>query len=560
MILDPLNNMGKTSGSTTLAESSRNAMGLTSVAQNGNEFTPGGFRREELVRLMQHTLQELGYSKSADQLQHESGYLAEDSVAMQFRQSGLLPSIGYDMTHKVEGQFYIRRQKYLEYLEQRQMSEALMVLQQELRPLQYDLAQLHLLSSLLMSSHEDLYERAAWDGRHEHISSYRMIPYGRLEALLRETINEQARNCIYHNVPNEAISLFGNHCCDQHNLPSETLHQLTKHTNEVWCVAFSHDGRYLASASKDRTAIIWETTNYQMVHKLDRHTGEVTYVSWSHDDTRLLTCSNDKHARVWNVQSGECILDIDRHREHVVAGAWLKDNSFVTGGLDKELFLWSLEGELKHQWTIGRVTDLDVSKDGKRLVATSQDQRLRVYDIPSKTLVCSPLTIWDLDNKRLVHRYHGHTQNRFVIRSCFGGVNEGFVASGSEDYNVCLWHRESEKLISTLKGHTMAVNDISWHPRNPAIFASASDDHTIRIWGPTASTTVSSKSPSIAITNNDKSTVFQCDIDDGNDDDEDDDDEDEENENENDVDDDDEEEEEEEEEDDDDDNESEETG
>jgi hypothetical protein len=95
MILDSSNNMGKTSGS-TLAESSRNAMGLTSIAQTGNgisieteapagktaditnggnglvngndessavtsEFTPGGFRREELVRLLQHTLQELGY-------------------------------------------------------------------------------------------------------------------------------------------------------------------------------------------------------------------------------------------------------------------------------------------------------------------------------------------------------------------------------------------------------------------------------------------------------------------------------------------------------------------
>ncbi|RKP24399.1 hypothetical protein SYNPS1DRAFT_23508, partial [Syncephalis pseudoplumigaleata] len=216
--------------------------------------TPGGFRREELVRLIEHTLQELGYRDTARQLQHESGYLAEDAVAIQFREcvlhgqwdtvERLLPTIGYDMAHKVEGQFYIRRQRYLEHLEQRQMSEALAVLQQELRPLQHDLSQLHLLSSLLMSSRDDLYKRAAWDGRRgnsrlellrllqKHISPHRMIPYGRLETLLRQAISEQARNCVYHNVPDESISLFGNHCCDEHNLPRETLHQLTRHTNE----------------------------------------------------------------------------------------------------------------------------------------------------------------------------------------------------------------------------------------------------------------------------------------------------------------------------------------
>ncbi|KAI9598034.1 WD40-repeat-containing domain protein [Syncephalis fuscata] len=363
----------------------------------------------------------------------------------------LLPTIGYDMTHRAEGQFYIRRQKYLEYLERRQMKEALAVLRQELTPLQYNPAQLHLLSSLLMSSREELYKRAAWDGQHgssrtdllrllqQHISPDRMIPYGRLETVLRQAIREQTRRCVYHNALDQSISLFGDHCCDQRHMPQETHYRLTSHTDEVWCVAFSHNGRYLASTSRDRTTIIWDTENYQQLHRLEGHTGEVTFAAWSHDDTRLLTCSNDKHARVWNVQlEWYMYLNIDRHKEHVVAGAWLEDDSFITGGLDREVFLWNLEGELKHQWTIGRVTDLDYNSTRSNInsVLLSEDARYALLGLESQASSWSnidgPLTIWDLDNKKLVHRYHGHTQSRFVIRSCFGGVDEAFVASGSE--------------------------------------------------------------------------------------------------------------------------------
>ena len=94
---------------------------------------------------------------------------------------------------------------------------------------------------------------------------------------------------------------------------------------------------------------------------------------------------------------------------------------------------------------------------------------------------------WDLQAKALVHRYRGQKQGRFVIRSAFGGHDEALVASGSEDSQVYIWSRHSGALLEVLPGHSGTVNAIAWNPADPHMFASASDDHTVRVWGVAAS-------------------------------------------------------------------------
>lgn len=65
------------------------------------------------------------------------------------------------------------------------------------------------------------------------------------------------------------------------------------HTDEVWHLAFSHDGSRLASASRDRSAIIWRVSRRgraQQQLTLGGHDNAVALLAWSPDDTRLLTC------------------------------------------------------------------------------------------------------------------------------------------------------------------------------------------------------------------------------------------------------------------------------
>lgn len=89
--------------------------------------------------------------------------------------------------------------------------------------------------------------------------------------------------------------------------------------------------------------------------------------------------------------------------------------------------------------------------------------------------------LWNLPEGRIVRKYSGYKQGLFVIRSCFGGWDERFVISGSEDSKVYIWHRENGNLIQTLDGHDRSVTMVAWNPTNPTMFASASDDNTVRM-------------------------------------------------------------------------------
>lgn len=63
--------------------------------------------------------------------------------------------------------------------------------------------------------------------------------------------------------------------------------------------------------------------------------------------------------------------------------------------------------------------------------------------------------LWDFaDGGKVVRKFSGFKQGRYVIRSCFGGVNEGFVLSGSDDCLIYVWHRERGDLLEYLSGHT----------------------------------------------------------------------------------------------------------
>lgn len=92
-----------------------------------------------------------------------------------------------------------------------------------------------------------------------YIPSSVMIPQRRFATLLDQAREFQQARCLYHNAPLNArtFSLYADHMCDMEAFPRVTTAILQAHDDEVWNLQWSHSGSYLATASKDKSAIIW---------------------------------------------------------------------------------------------------------------------------------------------------------------------------------------------------------------------------------------------------------------------------------------------------------------
>jgi len=93
------------------------------------------------------------------------------------------------------------------------------------------------------------------------------------------------------------------------------------------------------------------------------------------------------------------------------------------------------------------------------------------------------IRLMDIDTGEVLQSFSGQKQTEFIIRSAFGGADENFVVSGSEDSKVYIW-RTNGHLVEALDAHHGCVNAVAWHPKDPRVFASAGDDHKVRIWKP----------------------------------------------------------------------------
>ncbi|KFO25370.1 WD repeat-containing protein 26 [Fukomys damarensis] len=486
--------------------------------------------------------------QTVDLLMQESGCRLEHPSATKFRNHVMegdwdkaendlneLKPLVHSPHAIVRMKFLLLQQKYLEYLEDGKVLEALQVLRCELTPLKYNTERIHVLSGYLMCSHaEDLRAKAEWEGKGtasrskllDKLQTYLppsvMLPPRRLQTLLRQAVELQRDRCLYHNTKLDnnldSVSLLIDHVCSRRQFPCYTQQILTEHCNEVWFCKFSNDGTKLATGSKDTTVIIWQvdpdTHLLKLLKTLEGHAYGVSYIAWSPDDNYLVACGPDDCSELWlwNVQTGELRTKMSQsHEDSLTSVAWNPDGKrFVTGGQRGQFYQCDLDGNLLDSWEGVRVQCLWCLSDGKTVLASDTHQRIRGYnfeDLTDRNIVqedhpimsftiskngrlallnvaTQGVHLWDLQDRVLVRKYQGVTQGFYTIHSCFGGHNEDFIASGSEDHKVYIWHKRSELPIAELTGHTRTVNCVSWNPQIPFMMASASDDGTVRIWGP----------------------------------------------------------------------------
>ncbi|PWA71704.1 CTLH, C-terminal LisH motif-containing protein [Artemisia annua] len=498
-----------------------------------------GVKKAEFVRIIAEALYSLGYNKTGAHLEQESGIQFHSSVVTVFVQQILDGSWdeSLDSLHKIGiadetviklACFIILQQKFLELLDGKKVMDALKTLRTEIAPLSINEIRVRELSSLVLSPSPKVVngtsgkEVVKSKARVELLEDLQkvfpptvMIPERRLLQLVEQAIDLQRDNCLFHNSVNGETSLFADHSCGRDKIPSHTVQILHDHHDEVWYLKFSNNGKYLASASSDHSAIIWKVNldgRVSMKHRLYGHQKPVSYVSWSPCDDQILTCGVEEVVRRWDVSSGECLQVYEKGLVGSISCSWSPDGKYILSGLtDKSIIMWDLDGKetdcLNGERTL-KISDLQITDDGE-LITSCEENRILILDRESGeerfikedqvivsftlsgdnnfllvSLMNEELHLWSIQGDiRLVSKYRGQRRSRFIVRACFGGYQQGFIASGSEDSKVYIWHRGLGELIEALEGHSGAVNCVSWNPANPHMLASASDDRTIRIWG-----------------------------------------------------------------------------
>ena len=289
--------------------------------------------------------------------------------------------------------------------------------------------------------------------------------------------------------------------------------RLGGHFGPVVCLAFSPDGKRLASAGLDKVIHIWDVQTHKSIGALRGHGGYILSLAFHPDGSRLASAGLDQSVRVWDVASREEKLCYRGHGANVSCVAFSPDGQrLASWGMDNLVRIWDARtgaDVMQLSGHSGRVFSLAYRPDGKQIASGGalglsvwdtasgkQLQSLQGIDNVALRLTYSPdgqrliagcwnrtVKIWDLETggETLVLRGHGD-----MVMGVGVSADGRRLVSAGFDGTVRLWYpppaaEQPGQTPRVLRGHERELGSIVFSPDGRRL-ASCSLDSTIRIW------------------------------------------------------------------------------
>ena len=247
--------------------------------------------------------------------------------------------------------------------------------------------------------------------------------------------------------------------------------KLKGHNLKIRHVSFSPNGIFLATASDDNTARVWDLLTGESVAVLEGHTAPVNSANFSPDSKYIVTASEDQSVKIWDVSRGELLETLDKHTKGVnyaVFGA--EGKQVATASKDGKVLVWDLASAKVVRSLLGHkgpVNSVAFSTKGNWIATASEDNTARV---------------WDAESGQKMLSISGH---KAAVNTVKFNKDSSLLLTSSADNTVVVWQTFSGRKLKVFKGHSAPVVDANFSPDEEAIISTSKNGRAL-LWDRTS--------------------------------------------------------------------------